>query len=191
MTKEFQVLLLEQLPRMRVFVLSMTRNPADADDLLQVAAERMLKYESYFEVGSNFPAWSYRILKNSHISNCRAHKRRPVSINHFAEAAAPPPSLVSSARQEDHVYAREVVLAMDKLSPPSREILTLVCGAQLGYEEVAAMLACSVGTVKSRLNRARSQMKSLLFNIAPRELSVSPTPRRAAVSPSEPRATTP
>lgn len=188
MSKEFQDMLLQQLPRLRVFALSMTRNPTDADDLLQVAAERVLKYESHFEVGTNFPAWSYRILKNSHISNCRSQKRRPISINKFEEAAAPPPSLVLGARQEDHVYAREVVRAMEKLTPPLREILTLICGAQLDYEEAAEMLACSVGTVKSRLNRARGQMKSLLFDIAPRELSVSPTPRSPAAPPSEPLA---
>lgn len=163
---------------MRGFALSMTRNPSDADDLLQTTAERILKYESHFEVGSNFPAWSYRILKNSHISNCRTLKRRPVSINRFAEAIAPPVSMVCSPRQENDVYAQEVIKAMNQLSPPLREILTLICGAHMGYEEVAVMLSCSVGTIKSRLNRARAQMKSLLFDIVPPELSPSLAPRR-------------
>jgi len=163
MSKEFQELLLTNLPRMRAFALSMTRDRSDADDLVQVTAERILKYEAKFEVGSNFTAWSYRILRNSYISNCRANKQRPVSINQYAEAVVPPISMTSKASQEDRVYVHEVIRAMDKLSPTLREILTLSCGAQLQYHEVAETLGCSIGTVKSRLWRARDQMKSLLL----------------------------
>ena len=185
MSKEFQHMLLEQLPRMRGFAMSMTRNPIDADDLVQTAVERILKYESYFKVGSNFPAWSYRILKNIYISICRAHKRRPISIDEFADVAAPPTSLISNPRQEDDVYSREVVRVMDKLSALLREVLTLVCGAQIPYEEAAIMLACSVETVKSRLHRARAQMKSLPFDIVPREFSVAEAPRSQPVQSAE------
>ncbi len=182
MSKEFQEMLLQQLPRMRGFALGMTRSPADADDLVQIAAERILKYESYFKVGSNFRAWSYRIMKNSHISMCRARIRRPVSIDQFADVASPPTSLVSSPLQEDHVYSREVVRAMDKLNAPLREVLMVVCGAQIPYEEAAVLLACSVETVKSRLHRARAQMKSLLLDIVPREFSAVQAPRSSAAS---------
>lgn len=163
MTKQFQELVLKQLPRLRAYAMTLTHSSPDANDLVQTAAERMLKYESHFEVGSNFSAWSYRILKNSHISNCRRNKRVLVSLDQRSDSAAPPPSLVRPARQEEHIFTQEVIHALDNLSPNLREVITLICGAQLSYEEVAAMLPCSLGTVKSRLWRAREQMKELLL----------------------------
>ena len=163
MSKQFQELLLTQLPRLRAYAMTLTRNPSDANDLMQSAAERMLKYESHFEIGSNFSAWSYRILKNNHISNCRRNKARHVSLDQLAESPVPPAALVRPARQEDLVFTQEVLEALAKLTPNLREIITLICGAQLSYEEVAEVLSCSLGTVKSRLWRAREQMKTLLL----------------------------
>lgn len=156
-------MLIDHLPRLRAYAMSLTRHAADADDLIQAAAERMLKFESHFEVGTNFSAWSYRVLKNSHITNCRKNKHRPISLSPFIDDAAPDAALVSRASQEDQIFVQEVLGGLDKLSPALREILTLVCGAQLSYEEVAVVLSCSVGTVKSRLWRARAQMKGLLI----------------------------
>jgi RNA polymerase sigma-70 factor (ECF subfamily) len=180
MTIQFQDLVLNQMPKLRAYARSLTRNASDADDLLQTAAERMLRFESQFEVGSNFSAWAYRVLKNSHISNCRTHKRRPVSLTQYTEEAIPQTSLISQARQEEHVYAREVINALDRLSPNLREILTLICGAQLSYEEVADTLSCSVGTVKSRLWRARDQMKIILLGAGEAETLTPALPRAPA-----------
>ena len=163
MSKQFQALLLERLPRLRAFAMLLTRHAADADDLVQTAAERILKYESHFEAGTNFSAWSYRILRNCHISNFRKDKRRPVSLTEYFDAAVPPASLMSAARQENHIFTREVVEALDKLCPEQREVMTLVCAADLSYIEVGAILGCSIGTVKSRLWRARKHMKALLL----------------------------
>lgn len=162
MSKQFQELLLEQLPRLRGYAMTLTRNTSDANDLVQSAAERILKYESHFEAGTNFSAWSFRILKNHHISNCRANKRKLVSLDQVVGDAIQPVALVRPARQEEQILTQEVIRALDKLTPNLREIITLVCGAQLSYEEVAVVLACSVGTVKSRMWRARDQMKTLL-----------------------------
>jgi RNA polymerase sigma-70 factor (ECF subfamily) len=163
MSKEFQELLLKQLPRLRGYAMTLTRNASDANDLVQSAAERILKYEAHFEVGTNFAAWSFKILKNNYISNCRSNKRRLVSLDHVSGDELQPVALVRAARQEEQVLTQEVVRALDKLPPNLREIITLVCGAQLSYEEVAVVLSCSVGTVKSRMWRARDQMKALLM----------------------------
>jgi RNA polymerase sigma factor (sigma-70 family) len=122
------------------------------------------------------------VLKNSHISNCRTHKRRPVSLTQYTDAAVPQTSLISQARQEDHVFAREVIRALDKLSPNLREILTLICGAQLSYEEVAETLSCSVGTVKSRLWRARDQMKVVLVGMYEADALAAAVPRPAKIA---------
>jgi RNA polymerase sigma-70 factor, ECF subfamily len=163
MSKQFQELLLTQLPRLRAYAMSLTRNAADANDLVQGAAERILKYESHFEVGTNFSAWAYRILKNKHISDCRSYKRSNVSLDAISEDAVQPKALIRPARQEEQVLTQEVIRALDKLSPNLRETITLICGAQFSYEEAAVVMSCSVGTVKSRMWRARDQMKLLLL----------------------------
>lgn len=177
MSKEFQESVVKQLPRLRAFAMLLTRHAADAEDLVQTAAERMLKYESYFEVGTNFSAWSYRILRNCHISVCRKNKRRPVSLNEYTDAAVPPSSLLLSGNQENLVFTREVLDALNTLSSEQREVMTLICAAELSYIEVAGLLECSVGTVKSRLWRARAQMRTLLLGEPENDvLTSNPTP---------------
>ncbi len=163
MSKQFQETLLKHLPQLRAYAMTLTRNHSDADDLAQSTASRILKYESQFEVGSNFAAWSYRILKNNHISNCRRNKHRIGSLDEFPEGGVQPVALVSPPLQEQQMLTREVIRALDKLTPHSRETMALVCGAQLSYDEVAVIMSCSIGTVKSRLWRARAQMKTLLM----------------------------
>jgi len=159
-SEQFQQLLLAQMPRLRAYAMTLTRNRPDADDLIQTTAVLALRSESLFMVGSNFSAWAYRIMRNSFLSNCRKNKRRPTSIDDVPET-----SLASPETLHEHVLSREVVRAMDKLSPNLREILTLICGAELSYEEAASVLSCSVGTVKSRLWRARDRMKDILLGM--------------------------
>ena len=165
MTKQFDELLLKQVPKLRAYAMSLTRNGPDADDLVQATAERALKYQSQFQTGTNFAAWSSRILKNGHVSNCRKNKRptisldQPTSLDENSVFHIPPAALKSPARQEDQLFAKEVIRSLDRLSAPLKEILTLAC-QELTYEEVAIATNCTMGTVKSRLWRAREQMKS-------------------------------
>jgi RNA polymerase sigma-70 factor (ECF subfamily) len=158
MPQTFHSLLLTQLPRLRAYAFTLTRNRADADDLLQSTAVLVLRSEAMFIAGSNFPAWTYRIMRNSFLSGCRKNKRRPVSIDTVPEAALALPETL-----HDHILSREVVRAMTRLSPVLREVLALICGAELSYEEAAVVLGCSTGTVKSRLWRARDRLKNLLL----------------------------
>lgn len=157
MTESFHQMLLAQLPRLRAYAMMLTRNTADTDDLLQTVAVHALRSEQQFQVGSNFRAWTYRIMKNCHISRGRKNRRSVASIDDVPEEL-----LAYSAHIEEHVFSSEIIRAMDKLSPHLREILTLVCGAEVSYEEAATILSCSVGTVKSRLWRARDKMRALL-----------------------------
>ena len=158
MTLQFQRLLMDQMPRLQSYAMSLTRNRPDAEDLVQTTALLALRAESQFIAGTNFSAWTYRILKNSFLSKCRGNKRTPVSIDDVPEQALACPDSV-----HDHVLTREVIRAMDKLNPALREVLTMICGSEMTYEEAATALACSVGTVKSRMWRARAQMKKLLL----------------------------
>jgi RNA polymerase sigma-70 factor, ECF subfamily len=162
MSEQFQELLLKQLPRLGIYAMALTRSRPDANDLVQATAERILRSETQFEMGSNFSAWSYRVLKNIHISNCRRSYRHDVSLDQISEQPVLPPALVRPAHQEEELIGREVIRVLDGLSPSLRKTMALVCEAQLSHDEASKAMACSVGTVKSRLWRARAQVKNLL-----------------------------
>lgn len=158
MTRPFHDMLVTQLPKLRPYALMMAGSRAAADDLLQETALKVLRAEAQFEPGTNFSAWTYRILRNAFISSCRRAKRTPRDID-----TVPEEFLARPATQEDKIATREVFQAMRQLPETQREVLSLVCGSGMSYEDAAEVLECSVGTVKSRLWRARSKMKDLLL----------------------------
>jgi len=155
---EFKGLLLECLPRLRGYAITLTRSREEADDLLQETALRALRFHDQFITGTNFKAWMYCILRNQHISMHRRSKRNTVPITDVSETL-----LSRKGSQEDECLTREVLSAMRKLPVPQREILLLVYVEGLSYEEVATQIGCSIGTVKSRVNRARCRMQTLLL----------------------------
>jgi RNA polymerase sigma-70 factor (ECF subfamily) len=144
----------------------LTRNRSAADDLLQEAAYRALRSKTQFALGTNFTAWIYRIVHNEYISSQRRAKRTPVSID-----AVPEEFFSRPGNQEDKLLSREVLHLMDKLKPSQRETLLLICASGLSYEEASAALGCSVGTVKSRLWRARRHMQMLIMGEEGTELA--------------------
>jgi RNA polymerase sigma-70 factor (ECF subfamily) len=156
-------LLLDHLPRLRAYARTLTRSTADADDLTQTAALKILRFESRYERDTNFAAWSRAILRNSMISDCRKPSyRRTDSLDAMTDASTLHLSLVTPARQEEHVLEAEILRATASLQPRLRQALMLVGEDDLSYEQVATVMSCSVGTVKSRLWRARARMKTLL-----------------------------
>ena len=158
MADAFHDMLTAHLPRLRAYAIMLTRDRVVADDLLQETALRALRAQSQFEMGTNFTAWMYRILRNEYISSLRRSKRRPMTLEDV-----PDELLSRNGEQDDKVLTREVVKAMDSLAPSQREVLILICAGGLSYEKAAASLACSVGTIKSRLWRARQQMQMLVM----------------------------
>ncbi|MHB1206817.1 MAG: RNA polymerase sigma factor [Rhodospirillaceae bacterium] len=159
MPSQFHDLLLAEMPRLRGYAMVLTRNKTVADDLLQETALRAWKGQAQFTMGTNFRAWIYHILRNEFISICRRAKRAPLPVDGIAE------NLFSyEGDQEEKVIAREVVQAMAKLPTPQREALYLKCVGDYTYEEVATALQCSIGTVKSRLWRARNAMQKMILD---------------------------
>ena len=155
---EFNKMLVSALPRLRAYAMILTRSRAAADDLLQQTAYRALRAETQFTMGTNFVGWMYRILRNEYISSLRRNKRTTSSIDDLPEQM-----LATRGEQEDKRLTREVIGAMDKLPASQREVLVLVCAGGLSYDEAAASIGCSVGTVKSRLWRARQHMQELVM----------------------------
>lgn len=163
MTHHIHELLLENLPRLHAYARRLTNSPADAEDLVQAAAVKILNCESQFQGGSNFGAWSRTILRNSCFSEGRKSRLRPtVSIDGMQTDAPLHMSLVTQASQEEHVLGREIVRAARTLRPRLRQTLMLMGEHALTCDQAAAVMSCSPGTVKSRLWRARAEMKALL-----------------------------
>ena len=158
MASEFHNLLVENLPRMRAYALMLTRNSAQADDLLQDMSFHALRAQNQFQMGTNFVAWLYRIMRNDFVTSLRRAKRAPKPMDEALEQ-----TLSYSAGQEDTIMANQVHTAMGQLPVSQREVLVLVCASGLSYEEAAEAMNCSVGTVKSRLWRARAQMQKILM----------------------------
>jgi RNA polymerase sigma-70 factor (ECF subfamily) len=99
-------------------------------------------------------------MKNSFLSSCRSNKGRTVCIDDVD-----PELLSSHDHADDRVLAHEVLTAVDKLPPKLRHALTVICGGELSYDEASVALSCTIGTVKSRLWRARTQLKQSLMGV--------------------------
>jgi RNA polymerase sigma-70 factor (ECF subfamily) len=154
--------------------LRMTRNPADAEDVVQDAYAKAFASFAQFKQGTNLKAWLYRILTNTYINSYRKAQRRPqiagedVEDWQLAAAASHDSSGLVSAEAEvlanmpDDVVTR----ALDSLSPEFREVVMLSDVDGFSYKEIAEIMDTPIGTVMSRLNRARAQLRAKLGEYA-------------------------
>jgi RNA polymerase sigma-70 factor (ECF subfamily) len=151
---EFGDLIVNCLPQLRAFARSLTGHSDSARDLVQDAVARALPAEHSFTPGTNLRAWLFTILRNVHLSNYRRQQRAVVgSIDELAEGflATPPQQMV-------HIELSEVARSLQLLPAKYREALLLISAMGMSYEEAAATMGCAIGTAKSRVNRARSQL---------------------------------
>ena len=151
---EFHDALVAVLPKLRRFAYALAGNREEADDLLQAAAERALEKADRFEPGTNFEAWLFRLCRNLWIDRIRSRKVRPEVL--FKEEMAP--SLDGERQLETGVDLERVGAAMGQLSEDHRSVLALVAVEGLSYKEAASVLDLPIGTVMSRLARARAQL---------------------------------
>lgn len=147
-----------EIPRLRRYARSLVREPERADDLVQESLERALGAADSWRPGTNLRAWLFTILRNCHINQIRRSRREVGVIDQGSE----PPMLAVSGGQEASVALGEVRRAYAKLSSEHREILMLIAVEGLAYEEAAAVLGVPLGTVRSRLSRARRTLRDLL-----------------------------
>lgn len=158
MASEFHENLVSMLPQLRAYAMTLTRNRAAADDLLQETSLKAWRAQAQFSPGTNFKAWMYCILRNEYISSLRRNKRPTVSVDQVPEEF-----FSREGDQDSKVMVGEVIKAMDLLNKEQREVLVLTCMNGLSYEEVAQVVGCTIGTVKSRLWRAREHMQKLVM----------------------------
>lgn len=150
-------------PALCAFALRLTRKEADAEDLVQETLLRAIAARDRFEEGTNLKAWLFTILRNAFNTGWRRSQRELLPGAEVIEAGAATP-----ANQAQSLWAREAIdRLLHDLSPAHREVLILIPVLGLGYEEAAEVCGCSVGTVKSRLNRARAALSAMVDGGAP------------------------
>ncbi len=164
--------LLAELPRLRAFARSMARSPDRADDLVQETLAKAWEHRSKFKEGTNLRAWLFTILRNTYYGELRS-RRREVSDSdgyHAAQLVSPPPQL-------HYVELQSVARAFEGLTAGQREALYLVGVSGMSYDEAARIGGCAVGTIKSRVSRAR---QILLDKLGSWKRQVSPIAAMAA-----------
>ncbi|WP_424966775.1 MULTISPECIES: RNA polymerase sigma factor [unclassified Dinoroseobacter] len=149
--------LVEHLSAMRAFAYSLTRNSATADDLVQDTLVKAWTNIEKFQVGTNMRAWLFTILRNTFYS-MRRKRKREVEDGEGELAGA----LAQKPDHDGRLQMREFNRAFAKLPDEQREVLILVGAGGFSYEEAADMCGVRVGTVKSRVNRARNRLAEML-----------------------------
>jgi len=129
-----------------------------ADDLVQETLLRAWTSRDRFTEGTNLGAWLFTIMRNTHISHIRKRRREQVGLDdEWAN------SIGVAATQEDHVFLVEVMAAMDGLAPRDREIIVDATIEDRGHRDIAIGYGCELGTVRSRLSRARRRLGDALL----------------------------
>ena len=157
--------LVAAVPSLWAFAYALTHNTASADDLVQDTLVRAWAGRDRFELGSNFGAWLFTILRNRFYSLQRKRRREVEDVDsHYANRLVSPPEQIA------HLDFQDLQKALLKLPPMQREVLLLVVAQGLSYEEAAQVCGCAVGSVKSRVHRARRHLEDLLAISTPDEI---------------------
>ena len=154
---EVRAQLAELLPRLRRFARVITRNVADADDLVQVAVEKALTRAAQWRSGSRLDSWMFGIMKNAWIDEIRSRRRRE-RVHAPAEAGATIGDSSAAARD----IALSVQAAMARLPEEQRMAIALVLVEGLSYKDASESLGIPIGTLTSRLARGREALQALL-----------------------------
>ena len=153
----FKKVLVTLIPHLRAFARTLTGDPTAADDLAQDAMMKAWDARASFQMGTNMKAWTFMILRNQFYSEKRRSWRQTQLDQEAAER-----TLVAVDDPEAPVALDELRLSLAMLPPEQREALILVGAGGFAYEEAAEICGCAVGTVKSRVSRARRALQAIL-----------------------------
>lgn len=147
----------ELIPALRAFAWSLSHNGSDADDLVQDTLIKAWSNRDKFEPGTNLRAWLFTILRNTYYSAVVRRKREVRD-----ETGEYANTLKTPATQDWSLAMQALQAALQKLPAEHREALILVGAAGLSYEEAAEICGCALGTIKSRVNRARARLLKIM-----------------------------
>lgn len=154
---EFKRLMLAALPGLRAFAVSLSGQQDKADDLVQDTIMKAWGKRDSFEMGTNMKAWLFTILRNEFYSQMRKRGREIQDTDgYYTERLAVHPSQYGSLDLQDFRKA------LDELPADQREAIILIGASGFSYEEAAEICGCAVGTIKSRVSRARVRLQELL-----------------------------
>lgn len=154
---DFKRDLVGALPHLRAFARGLCGRPDFADDLVQETAIKAWTARARFIPGTNIRAWTFAILRNHYLSELRRNRHQADYDPDAVERL-----LVMEADQEAPVHLSDMEVALAKLSPERREALLLVGAGGFTYEEAAEISDCAIGTMKSRVARARAELAQML-----------------------------
>jgi RNA polymerase sigma-70 factor, ECF subfamily len=150
--------------------LRLTRDPAQAEDLVQDTYVRALRYQNSYQVGTNMKAWLFAIMRNLFWDRFKGGRPEDVSLDGDGEFALydtlSDPTAVPESDVLDRIAADEVVKAVEQLPELHREVVLMVDVEGFSYKDAAEVLGVPIGTVMSRLHRARRQLQKLLYDYA-------------------------
>lgn len=155
--RAFRDELIALIPQLRAFARTLTGDPTAADDLAQDAMMKAWDARESFSLGTNMKAWTFMILRNQFYSEKRRSWRQSQLDQEAAER-----TLVAADDPSAPVALDELRLGLTMLPPEQREALILVGAGGFAYDEAAAICGCAVGTVKSRVSRARRALHEIL-----------------------------
>ena len=157
MSAEFHQELAALVPNLRAFAKSLSGSADYADDLVQETLIKAWKNRNTFAEGSNLKAWLFTILRNTFLSDRRKRKFEVEDPEGVLAA-----KLSTHGAQNGHMDFLDFADAFEKLPDDQREALVLIGAEGFSYEEAALMCGCAVGTIKSRVNRARNKLLDLM-----------------------------
>jgi RNA polymerase sigma-70 factor, ECF subfamily len=149
--------ILTNLPSLGSLAISLTRRVDQAEDLVQETVLRAISKQEMFEPGTNLRAWLFAILRNLFCSACRKAKREVEDVDGSYAA-----TMISVPDCEDRIMLKHLAVALAKLPEAQRKAIMLVGTEGMSYEAAAQVLGCAVGTIQSRVNRARNRLAELM-----------------------------
>lgn len=171
--EEFDSIVISQSAALKSFALKMTNDEDEAEDLLQDTLLKAFRFFDKFEKGTNAKAWLFQIMKNTFINNYRKTSKEPYKIDYedvqnFYETIKADEVKTQHFQGDafSDILDDELTDALSKLPDDFRTIVFLSDIEGYSYEEIANFVDCPIGTVRSRLHRARKMLYSLLYNYA-------------------------
>ena len=159
MAQVFRTNLIAEIPHLRRFARGLCGDASLADDLVQDCIERALKKSHLYDAAKPLRAWLFAVLRNIHVSNWRSNVKHTSAKNiddlEGFEGAV-------RAEQDDNFSTSLITQALDKLPTQQREVLILVSLEEVSYKHAAEIIGVPIGTIMSRLSRARSTLKDIL-----------------------------